>query len=201
MVPNSALMVKKQDNVVDLQGRPLETREQALERLFHEHRSAVSAFLTVRLRVSREELDDVVQEVFARLARMEDLLEKLPPDNESARSYLFAAANRLVVDMERRRVVRMRYQQQLEQQVRAEKPAADSPESLVLAREDLEVVKAVLAGLKPLWRQAFILSRFKQKSYQEIADRMGVSIKTVEKYICMALSQLRKALMEGRGEE
>ena len=197
-----AVTQSPKNNVIQMPNRLGETRDQALDRLFREHSAAVRAFLLVRLRVGQEELDDVIQEVFARVARMDDLLEKLPPENKSARSFLFSIANRLVVDMERRKVVRSRYLEQ-EAQRAAEERSADivTPEDLVLAREDLELVKHVLAEMKPPWRQAFILSRLKHKGYQEIAEAMEVSRKTVEKYIGHALARMRDALLDARGEK
>ncbi len=192
-------MAEKNSNVVDLHGQPSETREQALERLFKRHRGALRGFLSVRLGV-REELDDVVQDVYARLARMEDLLKKLPPDNQSARSFIFAVANRLVLDIERRKSVRQKYYSEQIIEAREREPDGDlSPEVIVLAREDLVLVRQAISSLKPGWRRAFILNRFGGKSYPEIAAEMDISLKTVEKYISKALLQIRSAIEEAKG--
>jgi RNA polymerase sigma-70 factor, ECF subfamily len=41
------------------------------------------------------------------------------------------------------------------------------------------------------WRKAFILSKYEKRKYQEIAETMNISIKTVEKYISKALNFIR----------
>lgn len=186
-------MARKGNNVVDLQGRRRETNEQVLKRLFTEHSAALRAFLRVRMGVDLDDdMDDIVQEVFIKLADLPNLPERLPPDNKSNRSFLIAMANNLVVDMERHKSVRRRYmdlhQHQPEQQAQV-----ITPETIALASEELDQVKAVIMDLNPRWREAFILNRFKRKTYHQIADAMGVSVKQVEKYMKQALLRIREA--------
>lgn len=45
-------------------------------------------------------------------------------------------------------------------------------------------------------RLVFVLSRFEEMSYQQIADTLDISIKTVENQISKALKSLRKSLAE-----
>ena len=45
-------------------------------------------------------------------------------------------------------------------------------------------------------RQAFVLSRFKDKSNREIAEALGISVKGVEYHISKALKTLRVALKD-----
>jgi RNA polymerase sigma-70 factor (ECF subfamily) len=45
-------------------------------------------------------------------------------------------------------------------------------------------------------KQAFRLSRFEELKYNEIADQMGVSVKTVEAHISNALNKLSNALKD-----
>ena len=54
---------------------------------------------------------------------------------------------------------------------------------------------AAIDGMKPHWRRAFVLNRFSQLSYRDVARTMNVSTKTVEKYISKALLHLRAALL------
>ncbi len=190
----------KTTNVVDLSGRPRETREQVLERLFNEHRDALCAFLWVRLGVDQE-VDDIVQDVFARLADLDDLPERLPPGNHSNRAFIFTIANNHVLNLEKHRQVRRRY---VEQQTSAHNAGSDglvevSPEVVALAEQELERVKQVILKLRPNWRDAFILNRFKHWSYRDIAVVMGVSVKQVEKYMKHALVHVRRAALENSG--
>lgn len=64
------------------------------------------------------------------------------------------------------------------------------------ARESVERMKKVLAKLPPKCREAFVLSRGSDLSYQQIAKQMNISVKTVEKHIGKALRLLRAELGE-----
>lgn len=64
-----------------------------------------------------------------------------------------------------------------------------------IEKEELEqIIQSAIDNLPDRCRVAFNLSRFEYKSYQEIADVMGVSIKTVENQIGKALKILRKVV-------
>lgn len=61
--------------------------------------------------------------------------------------------------------------------------------------DELEiVVHEAVRSLPPKCMEVFKLSRFELKSYQEIADHLGISIKTVENQISKALKTLRNAV-------
>ncbi|MCV6627270.1 MAG: sigma-70 family RNA polymerase sigma factor, partial [Cellvibrionaceae bacterium] len=131
---------------------------------------------------SSHELEDVVQDVFAKLAKEENLIARLPADRSKWRSYLVAMANNLVVDMARYKQVRRKYLDKERHQItEADRVEEASPERIALSRQELERVKAVILELRPRWRQAFILNRFKHQSYPQIAQQMGVSVKQIEK--------------------
>ena len=186
---------------MELYDRQCETREQALERLFGEHHTALRAFLRMRFGV-RDEMEDIVQEVFIRLARLDNLPQRMPAGDRSNRSYIFAVANNLIVDMERSKARQRNYLEKFQAHGREEDEVLDdTPESITLAVEELEQFKKVILGLKPTWREAFILNRFKHKSYSETAIEMGVTVKQVERFIKNALVRVRKAAIEITGED
>lgn len=70
---------------------------------------------------------------------------------------------------------------------------APSPERAECARQDLEECRKVIAALPDRARRAFVMSRFEELTYREIADRLGVSESSVEKYIILALKNLRNS--------
>ncbi len=53
-----------------------------------------------------------------------------------------------------------------------------------------------ISRLSPQCREAFTLSRQEHLSYKEIAERMGISVKTVEKHMSKALGLLRQDFSE-----
>jgi RNA polymerase sigma-70 factor (family 1) len=65
--------------------------------------------------------------------------------------------------------------------------------------EHTELKKRIRAGIDTLpgkCRQAFMLNHYGSMSYKDIAQEMGISVKTVEKHIGKALQVLRKELTE-----
>jgi RNA polymerase sigma-70 factor (ECF subfamily) len=74
-----------------------------------------------------------------------------------------------------------------------EVPANDpTPERQLLTEQQLARLTEVIQCLPPKCQQAFVLSRFHDMSYQEIADRLRISVKMVEKHVAHALSICRR---------
>ena len=85
------------------------------------------------------------------------------------------------------------YSPEAVEQVASQSP---SPEATAMAREEVAASIAAINALPDQARRAFILSRFEEKTYREIAAELGVSESSVEKYIIAALKALRKAARE-----
>jgi RNA polymerase sigma-70 factor (ECF subfamily) len=69
-----------------------------------------------------------------------------------------------------------------------------SPEDQLQYREMQDKYEEVLMKIPENQRIAFLMSRTEELSYQEIATRLSISVKAVEKRISGALSRLRKEL-------
>lgn len=68
-----------------------------------------------------------------------------------------------------------------------EKDAADQ----LIIKESLDGVNKVIESLPSKCKYVFTLSRYEGKSYQEIADMLNISTKTVENQIAKALKIIR----------
>lgn len=73
-------------------------------------------------------------------------------------------------------------------------PTQSDGEDILLHNELQDQIHKVIDALPPRCRAVFQLSRFEELSYQEIADQMGISIKTVEHQMGKALRVLRERL-------
>lgn len=69
----------------------------------------------------------------------------------------------------------------------------DDPSNFDYERLD-KLVDNTIAGMPPQRKAVFILSRYEQQSYSQIADHLGISEKAVEKHISKALETLRSVL-------
>ncbi|WIO74122.1 RNA polymerase sigma factor [Porticoccaceae bacterium LTM1] len=172
---------------------------QWLEQLFRLHHSAVEAFLRARIGLD-ESVEDLVQEVFSKVAGVPDAESRLPPDKSSTRSYLVSVANNLMVDKERQKSVRRRH---LERETllpgeEDHRVCSLSPEIQALSGEQLDYIKQVILGMSPGTREVFLLNRFKGLTQKEIAARRRITVKQVEQYMRQALQQLQIAADELR---
>ena len=57
-------------------------------------------------------------------------------------------------------------------------------------------IKEAVEALPPTYREAFVMHRFENKSYKDIAEILQVSSKTVDYRIQQALKQLRITLKD-----
>ena len=55
-------------------------------------------------------------------------------------------------------------------------------------------IAKLIENMPPQRRQIFQLSRYEQLSHEQIATQLGISVRTVEKHIQLALQELRKHL-------
>ena len=59
---------------------------------------------------------------------------------------------------------------------------------MCLAVDELLRIDAALERVSARAREAFILSQFEEMGYAEIAQRLGVSVSMVRKYVAQALT-------------
>ena len=188
MDEDRALMASNASKVVQFPGK--DGVSDALQRIALEHGPALRRFVGARLSAHPDH-EDVVQETFLRVARQEDVEEKLSRSLDSVRSYLFSIATNVIRDSYRKAVTRQKYDDLTRDRARA-RGLESSAEEVVSAQEQLGNVKAAIMRLSPECRDAFVLNRFGGLSYREVADTMNVSVSMVEKHIMRALAEIRR---------
>lgn len=153
--------------------------------LFREHNRALIAFLSSRLD-SLSEAQEVAQEAYARLLRLEHLEQV-----GFLRAYLFRIASNLAVDR-----LRMR-------NVRAEAPdeehlddwfEASVPERQVLAADELRAVREALRELPAKTSAAFVMHVVEGREFAAIARRMKLTERMVRYHVARALAHCRTRL-------
>lgn len=151
-----------------------------LRRQFLERYDDLKARLTKRLG-SNDLADDAMQDTWLRLAHTEFVGAVQRP-----RSYLFRMALNVAIDRRRMELRRPTSAVEIEKllEIADDMP---TPEKIVLARSELEHFKAIVNELPPRRRMVFMAARFGNASRQEIADRMGISLRLVAKELQLAL--------------
>ena len=156
---------------------------------------ALRRWLCKRMAVCGVDADDVVQEVYAVLAGLQDVAEIRDPW-----AYLIACARSTVLNTLRRaRIVRIEAFASLDH-LDAEEPSA-GPERHVNAHQQLRETLALIQSLPEKCRRAFVLRRVHGLSQREIAQRMGISENTVEKHICKGIRLLAQAMGHGTNSD
>ena len=160
-----------------------------VEHLFARYRHALLSYLCGLL-ARRADAEDVLQETCARLLKVETLDRTLG----RARAYMFKVATNLAYDR-----FRCRAEVSLEA---AEAPElasdAESPEAMVDFAQGLAIVEKAILELKPRCRFVFLLRAGDGLSYEAIADRLGISKRTVEREMQHALEVCQIRLKRAR---
>jgi RNA polymerase sigma factor (sigma-70 family) len=172
--------------------KPLTAAESAYAReLFESYRLSLYRYLKGLLR-SREDASEILQETYLRLLR-QPVFDHV---QQNARAYLFQTATNLVRDRYRKRVRDGRLpesQALLEHELDA--PDLTSWPDLVLQGEQVsEIIMAALEELDSEVRLALLLHRFRDLTHRQIAESMGVSERTVERYIKESLAHIAARL-------
>ena len=127
----------------------------------------------------------VSQQVFVDLWIKRDKLKVV-----SLQSYLYQSVRNSALDVLKRKKVEMRYLQSL---------GDIETEEITGLIEDAELADRINKAIQKLpekCRRIFIMCRFEELKYSEIAAQLGISVKTVEMQISIALKKLRSELSD-----
>lgn len=180
-----------------LMARFKEGSEDDFNVLFDRYSSHVINFV-YRFLGSREEAEDLAQEVFLRVYRAQNRYDASRP----FRPWLFAIASRLVSNRLRDR--KRHPLASLDQQAEGESgeplswqfpdPPPTRPAESLDKRDLALTVQNVLDRLPETQRMAVLLARFEEMSYEDIAQSLGTSVSAVKSLIFRARLTLKEAL-------
>lgn len=140
-------------------------------------------FHSIARRAGNQEEEDVVQDAFLKVVETSRKEEIRSPENLLSRVVRCVAIDRV------RRRARRPISDLPEEGEAVADPAAD-PERALIGSQRLRRVMAVIDEMPPKRRDVFLLHRIDELTYPQIARKLGISIKAVEKHIHLALKQL-----------
>lgn len=150
-----------------------------VQTLYLDHHAWLLGWLRKRLRHA-DNAADLAHDTFVHILGKPLQLQ----DVRQPRAWLSVVARGLLIDRARRQKVEQAYLEAIAHIPEAEVP---SPESQMILLETLIRIDALLDGLAPKVRTAFLLSRLEGLGYKEIAERLNVSLSSVEKYMATAI--------------
>lgn len=155
----------------------------AFEAFYRSHSGALQSFLQSK-GLSRQEAEDLLQQAF--LIIWEKRSEIDP--SRSLRSFLFTTAYRRMLNLFRdRKDTVSDYAYVLES-------GGQNPAELTETREAIRHLHSSLKKMPDKRREVFELCYLQEFTYKEAAEALGVTRKTVENHMGLALKDLRLAL-------
>jgi RNA polymerase sigma-70 factor (ECF subfamily) len=157
-----------------------DSRATLVSRLFFESGGALRRYVR-RLVRSPEAAEDILQEAFLRTYEHADRVEK-------PRAFLFSLARNLASDA-RRHHRTQKTDSWGDLDASNVVAPGESVEGGLLLEERSRLLREAVERLSPQCRAAFTLRVFHACSYKEIAQRLGLSPKTVENHIARGLRE------------
>lgn len=138
--------------------------------------------LLLRRGRTREEAEDLIQDAFIKMqVYCQDGGQVQQPEGFLVRTVLRLAMNA------RRDEHRELYVDAEVDELALIVDANPTPEQLVAADQCLERMTAALDAANPRTRDVFFMQRIDGLSYQQIAQRLGISVSAVEKHVARAM--------------
>nr|WP_296704460.1 RNA polymerase sigma-70 factor [Algoriphagus sp.] len=162
--------------------------EKALEMLFKEYYQPLCRYANSYLEDS-DDAEEVVQNCFIKLWEKKENINI----QSSVKSYLYQTIRNSCLNEIKHQKVKKNYGDMLAQQG---EQYSESSDQSTLKGELEEKIALALQALPQQCRLIFTMSRFEELKYQEIADQLNLSIKTVENQMGKALKLMRIQLQE-----
>lgn len=157
----------------------------AFNTLFKIYENDIFNFLLFKL-LNKETAEDLLQEVFLILWENRSKINI----ELSIKAYLYTSAKNLSINHFRHNSVIKRH----EENALSETSYYESPQEIYEKDESNKTLLNTINKLPEKTRVTFLMSRVDGLAYKEIAERLNISIKTVENQIGSALKKLRDLL-------
>jgi RNA polymerase sigma-70 factor, ECF subfamily len=160
--------------------------KESFQRVFHKYYEGLCQYAFTILR-NMDDSEDVVQSMFIKIwEKRESLII-----TQTLKGYLFKAVYHQCVNQMDHRAVRMKFQE-----ISLVEKSNEVQQPEVFPNELEERVIAAINTLPPQCRTIFMMSRYKEMRYVEIANALNLSVNTIENQMSKALRILRECLKE-----
>ena len=159
-----------------------DARNAMLQSFVANYQSLLTHYFARRARP--EDVPDLVQDVFMRLAKLENLNAIEKPEQ-----YLFTTASAALKDRARRAAVRAAGAHDSFDE-NTHFGAGLSPERVLQGRDAIRRLEIELRAMPELIRDVFVLRVFEGQKMADVARTLGISLRTAEKYYARAMARL-----------
>jgi RNA polymerase sigma-70 factor, ECF subfamily len=155
--------------------------DEAFREIFHAYYEGLCTYAFTLLR-DMDDAEDVVQSMFIKIWEKRQTLNI----THTIKSYLYKAVYHQCVNQFDHRAVRVKFQERVTIE---KKQGVQQPE--VFPHELEERIVSVIKTLPKQCRTIFMMSRYQEMKYAEIAKELDISVNTIENQISKALKILR----------
>ncbi|MCK5730668.1 MAG: RNA polymerase sigma-70 factor [Draconibacterium sp.] len=163
------------------------SNEKAFEKLFHKYYGHLCLFAS-RILQNDNSAEEIVQDFFVKLWEKRNKLTI----ETSVKSYLFSSVKNLCLNHIQHKKIKLRYAQTILSEISNNQTEDDCFTEINLA----DKIEKSIQSLPTKRREIFKLSRENGLKYREIAEKLNISIKTVEKQMGLAIRTLREKLKD-----
>jgi RNA polymerase sigma-70 factor (ECF subfamily) len=165
------------------------TVRDVFEEVFKNHFKGLHAYACTIMR-DPALAEEIVQNIFVHLWEKKDEISI----RENVSGYLYRCVHNESLNYLRHKKVRLAYQSYAMR--RHKQSEQEAPAEKVVMSELEKRLEMALRELPEQCRTIFQLSRFEELRYREIADKLGLSVKTVENQMGKALKLMRLKLVD-----
>lgn len=141
------------------------------------------------------EAEDIAQDIFVKLWSKPHLWNN-NDDTRPIDGYLFSTTRNHVLNAIKRKNIEQGYREKMEKALDPrEFSNTESPLAQIYCQEIELLLRLSLAQMPEKRKLVFKMSRFQEMSNKEIAQKLNLSIRTVERHIYLALVELKKSLL------
>jgi RNA polymerase sigma-70 factor (ECF subfamily) len=162
--------------------------DHAFEQLFKAHFKALHSYASVML-YQDSHAEEIVQNMFVRLWEKRALLDV----QISVKAYLYKCVHNDCLNYIKHHKIKTKYQ---DHAAFAMSDQTENTSDKLVLSELQDRLQAAMNELPEQCRTIFQMSRFEELKYREIAEQLGLSVKTVENQMGKALRILRVKLVD-----
>ena len=166
-------------------GDPKPQERDGIRAFYRDHADRLSATLRKIYGDGPPDPDDICQQAFQKLIERGDLGSIV-----NLKAFVWRTARNLVLKAKRADDVRARYDYEVEQIYFPLKGDDSTPERVIVARDQLKAINALLLAMPEKRRRAVILHRVDGLSVAEVGRRLGISRSTAAQHVARGVADL-----------